>query len=322
MPQGFYFGTKPKILPSHRQNTSLMNADRINGSLPESLMSLLPPRLIENIEVEADKIEEIRLRADRYASLTTEGQNVVLGIILTQEELNSLLLKMCKGSLYSYAEDINNGFITLDGGVRVGICGKATIEEGLVTGVSEITSLSIRIPHKKQVRCDELCRLILNSRRGEGILIYSPPGEGKTTLLRAMARRLSGVAYGLRVAVIDSRSELGYDLTDKELLLDVLSGYPINVGMEIAARTMNAQVILCDEIGSLRDAAAMIAAHGCGVPLIASAHGSEISELLARPGVRALHRAGIFGWYVRIFRDGNGGFTYSITEGGEVRDGI
>lgn len=322
--RGFSFGTTQSTLTTTTRETCSVGYTEANQAgcfaLPSVLLELLSADVIDEVQPHADKLEEIRLRAGRYVSLTVRGENISIEKIYKRHQLEELLVRMCKGSLYSYAEDIRHGFVTLEGGVRVGVIGKASTESGHVTGVSEISSLSIRIPHKMQVNCDALCSMIADGRR-DGMLIYSPPGEGKTTLLRAIARRLGGIRYGLRVAVVDTRAELEYDLSDRELLIDVLSGYPIDEGIEIAARTMNAQVIICDEIGSLREAAGVISAHGCGVPLVASAHGSSKEQLLCRPGIRALDRAGVFGKYVQIKRDGRGGFEYDVSEGG-VTDGL
>ena len=290
--------------------------------LPDSVVSVLPRKLSEKILLDVGTIEEIRLRADRYASLTVGGENVTVFVTFSSAELSEILLKMCKGSIYSYAEDINNGFVTLDGGIRVGVCGKATVDGGRIIGISDLGSLSIRIPHESVEVGEELCDILIRSDGGGGMLVFSPPGVGKTTLLRGMIRLLSGVRYGRRVAVIDTRYELSQALGGKEQLVDVLSGYPIGAGIEIAARTLNPQIIVCDEIGSSRESASIISAHGSGVLLVASAHGNSVGELMARPGIKILHKAAIFEHYVRIKRDGRGGFNYSVTRREEAENGI
>lgn len=319
--RGFCYGTKEKNISVCPENT-ISTAPPAPVILPDVLSAVLPRRLTDKILLGIGDIEEIRLRADRYASLTVKGENVTVFVTFTKEELTEILLKMCKGSVYTYADDINSGFVTLTGGIRVGLSGKAAIEDGKVIGVSDITSLSIRIPHATAAMGKELCDVLFKGDSFGGMLIYSPPGVGKTTLLRGMISLLSGRGYSKRVAVIDPRYELASALEGKELLVDILSGYPIGIGIEIAARTLNPQIIVCDEIGSSRQSASIISAHGSGVMLVASAHAGSIEELMRRPGIKILNKAGIFEYYVGITRDLKGGFNYKITRRWEAENGI
>ena len=137
---------------------------------------------------------------------------------------------------------------------------------------------------------------------------------GKTTLLRGVAAELAGGRPPLRTVVIDTRGELSFEADESCLCLDVLSGYPRPLGVEIAARTLNAQVMICDEIGDVSEAIALASAQNCGVPLVATAHAASVAELLRRNGLRLLHKAALFGAYVGIRRDGHGGFLYDITD--------
>ena len=136
---------------------------------------------------------------------------------------------------------------------------------------------------------------------------------GKTTLLRGCVNILSSGASPLRTVVVDTRGELDFAQEGDELCLDVLSGYPRRAGIEIATRSMNAQLIVCDEIGDYEEAMALVSSHNCGVPLIASAHAGSLSELLSRTGIRLLHEAGIFGAYVGIRRAPKMDFSYDVT---------
>ena len=154
--------------------------------------------------------------------------------------------------------------------------------------------------------------MIRKERTSGGLLIYAPPGEGKTTLLRSVIKEISRGRQALRCAVIDTRGELSEGISEKDLLVSVLLGYPKRVGIEIAVRSMNAQILVCDEIGAANDAASIIDAHGCGIPLVASCHGGSAEEILNRNGIMMLHKARIFSYYIGIKRK-DGDFSYSAT---------
>ena len=288
--------------------------------LPESVMRALPYRLSDEIRGTSSSrsIEEIRMRAGRRCSLVMSGRNVMLDTVLESREIESVLEGMCQGSLYAFSETINQGYISLPDGVRVGVCGRAGCEGGRIIGIYEISSLSVRIPHRSRPIGREICRLLEGFERTSGVLIYSPPGIGKTTLLRSVAVMLSSGGWRegaepLRTVVIDTRGELSFANEGRDLCLDVLSGYPRREGIEIATRCLNAEVIICDEIGDYEEAMSLVASHNCGVPLIASAHAGSVDQLLSRTGLRLLHEARIFGAYVGLARDGRGGFVYDTT---------
>lgn len=287
--------------------------------LPDAVTCALPYRLSDEIRRTGyPVIEEIRMRAGRRCSLVVSGRNVMLDTVLSARELSDVLEGMCQGSLYAFSDTINHGYISLPGGVRVGVCGRAGCEGDRIIGIYEVTSLSVRIPHRTRPVGSEICRLLHSFGRVSGVLIYSPPGIGKTTLLRSVATMLASGTWEsgrdpLRTVVIDTRGELAFAAEGRDLCLDVLSGYPRRLGIEIATRCLNAEVIVCDEIGDYEEAMALVASHNCGVPLIASAHAESVTQLLSRTGLRLLHEARIFGAYSGIRRDGRGGFLYDVT---------
>ncbi len=284
--------------------------------LPVTLRALLPARLTAELEgrlPEGVLIEELHLRRGRAASITAAGKNMRLDTVLGGAEMDALLLGFCGGSLYAHDQTLLQGYLSFDG-IRIGVCGRANVTGERVVGVSEVSAFVIRFPHPAPAIGAEIYELLTGLNHG-GVLIFAPPAEGKTTLLRAVAARMAGGDAPRRVAVVDTRGELAAAATRETLLMDILSGYPRGLGISIAARTLAAELIVCDEIGDLAEAREILSVHSCGVPLLASAHGKDLGELLARPGIRLLHDAHCFGAYVRIRRRPDAfDFCYEITK--------
>ena len=285
------------------------------SSIPAVLRGCLPMHFCDAIlRTGESPIEEIRLHRGRILTVTSRQKNLGCGIVVSEREIQEIFSRMCGGSLYAYEQTIRQGFIPLEGGIRVGVCGSAACEDGKIIGVHSITGLMIRIPHAISVDTDALLHSFFADRAQHGILIYAPPGVGKTTLLRAIAKNAASPRYGRHTVIVDTRGELNVDLNDSSLNLDIMSGYPRDLGIEIAVRTLGAQLIICDEIGSMADARATLGSANCGVPLIASAHAASVSELLERPAIEVLHRVHVFGKYVGLSRRPIGGFDYAITD--------
>lgn len=285
------------------------------------IKEILPLRAIREIErniLVEGILEEIRIRRNRQAYIILGGRNIVINFIATDEEMLKILKTVSHYSLYAYRDTISQGYISLDNGIRIGVIGRASVENGNIVGVYEISEFAIRLPHKIRVECEKMLKLSENG----SLLIYAPPGVGKTTLLRSMIYKISQGYTAKRTAVIDTRGELCFDLENKDLLVSILSGYPRKKGIEIAVRTMNAQVIFCDEIGDEQDASAIIDAQGAGIPIIASCHGSSIKDILSHSGIYNLHKAKIFEHYVGIKRGDKRDFLYQISTWSEADGSI
>ncbi|MBR2388596.1 MAG: hypothetical protein IKB02_07515 [Clostridia bacterium] len=300
-----------------------INSERAGGSIPASLLHVLPYRLSDEIRRVAPSghIEEIRLRCERCASITVRKKNIVLSSILTREEMDAFLSLICNNSLYAHRETINSGYVTLEGGIRVGICGSATVDGGVLLGIHNVSSMNIRIPTVVRRLGEPICRLLrsqIEAGEGRGVLVFAPPGEGKTTVVAAVSAKMASGENPIRVCVIDTRGELAYPLKDKGLCLDMLSGYPRGLGIEIATRTMNAELIVCDEIGDEGEAKAIISAQNTGVPFLATAHARDISGLLQRTPIRLLHEAGVFAHYVALKRNDFGEMSYTVLDSSEA----
>jgi stage III sporulation protein AA len=265
------------------------------------------------------KVTELRFRADMPASVTYEGRNICVfdgrEIVFSEADMRLILSRLCEESLHSYGSSINEGYITLAGGLRVGVCGKAVSDGARVLSVREISSIAVRIPQALSGVSSEILPLIWKGQRVYSALFYSLPGARKTTLIRDIASKLGTKK---RVAVVDSRGELYMREMFAHSLCDFLEGYPKGIGIELATRTLSPEVIICDEIGE-GEAEKILAVQNTGVPLIATAHGGFISALFQRPGIKKLYDAGVFRYYIGVSRQqGTERYSFEIKDTAEV----
>ena len=254
-------------------------------------------------------VREIRLRAAGVSSLVTDGGDFPLFTRLSVAELEGVLDRMCGGSLYAHRDGINDGYVSVDG-VRVGVIGEARYDGARQVGVSSVSALSFRIPTG---RCDFAAELYSLWRGLSGnLLIVAPPSGGKTTALRALAGLIGTGRDAKRVVAVDERCEL--DPSEYEnATVDILQGYRRGQGIEIAVRTMSPEVLMVDEIASDGDAAAVSLAMGVGVPVTATAHGTDLLSLTRRGFLRDLLGDGLFTHVCPIRRCG-GGFCLAPVE--------
>ena len=256
----------------------------------ESILEILPARYRAALfALDWDATLELRLRAGQpFYRKTMTGEHLCPlpdGGIVTCADLEAVVAAAARQSAYSARETLREGYLTLDGGHRIGICGTTVQRNGEIYSMKDVTSLNIRVAHDVRI---EPARL--RPRLRENLLIIGAPGSGKTTLLRACIRTLSQM--GRCVSVVDERDEVG--AFDLGMHVDVLRGCGKQAGMELLLRSMGPEWIALDEISAEADVLALEKCSYCGVKLLATAHAESVDELHRRRLYRMLLETGVF----------------------------
>ena len=261
-----------------------------------------------------DELEELRLRRGfPMTALLPEGEVETDGPPIGEDDLRQVVENATQASAHTALDRVRQGFVTLRGGHRVGLCGSVVKREGQIVTLRDISSLSIRVARPVTGQAAELMPRLTERGVFLSTLILAPPGAGKTTLLRELVRGLSDGAAGppVRVGVADERGEIAALWQGEPQLrvgrhTDVIDGCSKAEGLSILIRGMNPQVAAVDEITDPADVQAVTEAAGCGVALLATAHGAGREDLTRRPVYRALLENGIFRRLAVIRRQGGG----------------
>lgn len=289
--------------------------------------ALLPPRLhrpAEGLDRQIQmRVEELRLRAGRSMTVVLpEGERVVSGAesVIRPVELEQVLEIATQASAHTALERVRNGFFTVRGGHRIGICGTGVVRDGMVCNLRELSSMAIRVARPAKGVASAVLDGLWSGGDFQSTLLLSPPGGGKTTLLRDLIRALSdGEGHpALRVGVADERGELaamyrGEPQFDVGRHTDIVDGCPKGAALLMLLRGMNPQVLAADEITAPEDGAALEMAANCGVSLLCTAHGGNLEDLERRPLYRRLLEAGLFRRAVLIELRG-GRRSYRVVE--------
>lgn len=265
----------------------------------KGVIKKLPPNCIRHIQ-------EVRLRSNRPVGIRVNGkesflslqgtltENISDALFCSTDELGQAFHAVCSYSVYSHEKDLSEGYVTIRGGSRVGLCGTAVIQENVPLRLRNISGLNFRIAGEYLDTAKNVWEQI-SSEMG-GILIAGSVGSGKTSFLRDLCR-LIGNRY--LTSLVDERGELaavyrGIPQHDIGLRTDVLDGYPRATGILTALRVMTPQYIICDEISTQQDVQAILQATGCGVIFAASCHAGSMDELLSRTVLKPLFTANVF----------------------------
>ncbi|MEG0829159.1 MAG: stage III sporulation protein AA [Anaerovoracaceae bacterium] len=281
------------------------NVEQILSKLPQAIrqpINDLPKEMLESLE-------EIRIKAYSDIRVVVKNQElvVILGkdVEIDRQVIEEILNNLLNYSYYAYEEELAKGYITIEGGHRVGVCGRAVLSNGKVSLIKEISSLNLRRSREVIGVAERVMSHILNEGEINNTLIVSPPKCGKTTLLRDIVRVVSH--KGFKVGLCDERSEIAgsylgkpsYDLGPRT---DVMDGCPKAEGMIMLIRAMSPQVVATDEIGKREDIEAIEAAICAGVKIITTMHGNSYEDVL-RSNMGSIVKNGVFSKLIFLTND-------------------
>ncbi|NCU16791.1 stage III sporulation protein AA [Pallidibacillus pasinlerensis] len=293
----------------------------------QKIINLLPKSIQEqfnNFPKELlGKVEEIRIRINRPIEVIANQKAIFLSYIVKPQDAEQLLNKLSQHSFYMLDEELKRGYITVEGGHRIGLAGRVILEKGFVKAIRDVASFNIRVA-KEKIGISEKWIPYLYQAKWKNTMIIGPPQTGKTTLLRDLARVIS---IGdkkcnippLKVGIIDERSEIAGSVGGVPQLtfgnrVDVMDSCPKAEGMMMMIRSMSPDVLVVDEIGRKEDTEAILEAVHAGICLIMTTHGDSYKDILQRPTLKPILDQKIFNRFIELSRGKGPGTVVSIKD--------
>lgn len=292
---------------------------------------------LELLDADSDGIQEIRMRVGAPLFVICRNREyeagVGTGFVVSRQDVEETLQCAVRYSLYAYEEELRQGFLTIQGGHRIGVAGRVVLDQGRIRTIQPVTFLNIRFSHQILGCADPFLPYLLEETTGNlrNTLLISPPRCGKTTLLRDIIRQVSDGSFGVAggtsrqrgrtVGVADERSEIaacfqGIPQNDVGRRTDVLDGCPKALGMMMLIRSMAPEVVAADEIGGEADLEALRYVMNCGCRILATVHGTSLEDIRKKPGFSEFLRERRFERYLVLGNEHGPGTIRSISDAG------
>lgn len=299
------------------------------------LFSRTVRQILEKFQGDFERIYEIRLRSGSPLQIIFEGRDYFLRVngaetfiprlayLVNGEDIRETMEHIGNYSLYAYEDELRRGFLSVQGGHRVGIAGQVILESGKVKGVSPITCINLRLSHQIIGCADRILPYLWEQGEFCHTLIVSAPRCGKTTLLRDIIRQVSDGSErfpGRTIGLVDERSEIagcyqGIPQNNVGIRTDVLDGCPKAEGMMMLIRSMSPQILAVDEIGTGEDIQALESVINCGCKILATVHGNTIDDIRKKPLLGTLVEEHVFERYVVLSGRMRAGTVQAVYDG-------